>query len=492
MQDYTATHIPGSMRFGDTAQNYGRVCDLLFFGDELPLALSLVEVLPAGRHHDYSMNLMAKERVLPCLLSVFLANDQLHRLLRACTLQQMKQSKNRKEALSEDCTSKTIIVAVVEMFANDYLHCLIAPTIRALQGPWTANEAGLKGALDRFLSRFASTDAPPAMRDALKTIHMGVAKKYGTKNANITIAHLLMGELLTNTVQNIHSHQQPEQRKEALTTEGSRFLASMTSVLAKLSMNESFSGGMTDRLHSICSLGIGSDMYDASGQVLTDMSNSFIGSKLYHMNGWIQSNFERFEKAITKTLSGDEPALVVWNSGSGVKGAVQNFHVLLRCLSENKEKMHRMCMSSSSFSFSSATISSYQTRCSNLWSALDGARRRGHAESVDSSPRSRRTGALMDADWGPEDIILNHRSAMKQNLKDIPSTGDFQASLQGFSTQPKARTDAMRPPTRMEQLSASVSVMDLESRDMTVVPKLDHFQNLQVLNMPRNRLTELG
>lgn len=98
----------------------------------------------------------------------------------------------------------------------------------------------------------------------------------------------------------------------------------------------------------------------------------------------------------------------------------------------------------------------------------------------------------MDADWGPEDIILNHRSAMKQNLKDIPSTGDFQASLQGFSTQPKARTDAMRPPTRMEQLSASVTVMDLESRDMTVVPKLDHFQNLQVLNMPRNRLTELG
>ena len=140
---------------------------------------------------------------------------------------------------------------------------------------------------------------------------------------------------------------------------------------------------------------------------MTDMSNSFIGSKLYHMNGWIQSNFERFEKAITKTLSGDEPALVVWNSGSGVQGAVQNFHVLLRCLSENKEKMHRMCMSSSSFSFSSATISSYQTRCSNLWSALDGGRRRGHAESVDSSPRSRRTGALMDADWGPEDIILN-------------------------------------------------------------------------------------
>jgi hypothetical protein len=36
-----------AVRQGDSVQGLGRVCDLLFFGDELPVPLALLEVLPA-------------------------------------------------------------------------------------------------------------------------------------------------------------------------------------------------------------------------------------------------------------------------------------------------------------------------------------------------------------------------------------------------------------------------------------------------------------
>lgn len=70
---------------------------------------------------------------------------QMHRLLRACTQQEIQQSKSRKEILTQSCATKHIIVAYMNLAAGDYFKQLIAPTIRALQGPWTANEAGLKG-----------------------------------------------------------------------------------------------------------------------------------------------------------------------------------------------------------------------------------------------------------------------------------------------------------------------------------------------------------
>ena len=67
------------------------------------------------------------------------------RLLSACAQYQIRQSKSRKEIFTQDCATKSIIVAYIKMAAGDYCNQLIAPTIRALQGPWTANEAGLKG-----------------------------------------------------------------------------------------------------------------------------------------------------------------------------------------------------------------------------------------------------------------------------------------------------------------------------------------------------------
>ena len=70
---------------------------------------------------------------------------QMGRLLRACAQHQIRQSKSRKEIFTQDCSTKCIIVTYMRMAAGDYCKQLIAPTIRALQGPWTANEAGLKG-----------------------------------------------------------------------------------------------------------------------------------------------------------------------------------------------------------------------------------------------------------------------------------------------------------------------------------------------------------
>ncbi len=43
---WTAAPAAWAARQGDSVQGFGRVCDLLFFGDELPVPLALVEVLP--------------------------------------------------------------------------------------------------------------------------------------------------------------------------------------------------------------------------------------------------------------------------------------------------------------------------------------------------------------------------------------------------------------------------------------------------------------
>jgi len=80
-----------------------------------------------------------------CFVSLRCLLTQMHRLLRACAQQQINQTASRKEILRDDCASKSIIVQYVGLCAGDYLQRLLAPTIRALQGPWTANEAGLKG-----------------------------------------------------------------------------------------------------------------------------------------------------------------------------------------------------------------------------------------------------------------------------------------------------------------------------------------------------------
>ena len=70
---------------------------------------------------------------------------QMNRLINACAQQQVRQTKCRKEILNDECVSKRIIVSYVGMTAGDYFSSLLDPTIRALKGPWTANEAGLKG-----------------------------------------------------------------------------------------------------------------------------------------------------------------------------------------------------------------------------------------------------------------------------------------------------------------------------------------------------------
>lgn len=89
----------------------------------------------------------------------------MHRLLRACTQQEIQQSKSLKEILTQPCATKCIIAAYLNSAAGDYFKQLIAPTIRALQGPWTASEAGLKGnhrcpagneALEHDSKRFAT------------------------------------------------------------------------------------------------------------------------------------------------------------------------------------------------------------------------------------------------------------------------------------------------------------------------------------------------
>ena len=113
---------------------------------------------------------------LRCLL------PQMHRLLRACAQQQINQTASRKEILRGDCASKSIIVQYVGLCAGDYLQRLLAPTIRALQGPWTANEAGLKG----FFFFCICTIARAQSVDQTITLHCIVPTELVGENSGLT------------------------------------------------------------------------------------------------------------------------------------------------------------------------------------------------------------------------------------------------------------------------------------------------------------------
>jgi len=45
---FVSAPVSGTVRSSDSVQTYGRMCDLLFFGDELPIPLAMVEILPAA------------------------------------------------------------------------------------------------------------------------------------------------------------------------------------------------------------------------------------------------------------------------------------------------------------------------------------------------------------------------------------------------------------------------------------------------------------
>jgi len=98
----------GVVKFEESAQSFGRMCDLLFFGDEMPVSLALVELLPevgpglslasiyaphltqhlfaslisaismwcSDQGEAFATGATGRDRVLSCLFSIFIANDQ--------------------------------------------------------------------------------------------------------------------------------------------------------------------------------------------------------------------------------------------------------------------------------------------------------------------------------------------------------------------------------------------------------------------------------
>jgi len=297
--------------------------------------------------------------------------------------------------------------------------------------------------------RLSSIEAPSDLRVALKTVYVCLAKKYA-RRAMSSLAYLLLGELFGNTIRNINQ----EQDMDKLTPDGKRFLESMASVLAKLSLNESFAGG----------------------------------SKLYHMNSWIQSRFETLEKCIEKLLAVEEPVMVPWNSGCTVQGSLPHLQILLRALTEHKDQINQLCMSQEWLAHS--TRSFYLSRLPILWAALVSGHRRnptaGGSADVSSPPRSRIEKASFP----------DKQERMQQATETFPHT-DLIGQMVNMVTQ-RQRKNEVKPASiesgasRMQHLSATVTEMDLDSKDLAAMPKLMHFKNLHTLKIPRNRIQELG
>jgi len=123
-----------------------------------------------------------------------------------------------------------------------------------------------------------------------------------------------------------------------------RFLDSMASVLAKLSLNESFAGGSNlyhmnswIQVSQCCSVLQCVAVFCGvlqCGAVWRSVMQCVAACAAacgvpFLMNSWIQSRYESFEKCMDRILAVDEPAIVPWNSGCTVKGSVQNLQVLV-------------------------------------------------------------------------------------------------------------------------------------------------------------------
>ena len=306
------------------------------------------------------------------------------------------------------------------------------------------------GALDRFVLRLSSIEAPSDLRVALKTVYVCLAKKYA-RRAMSSLAYLLLGELFGNTIRNINQ----ERDMDKLTPDGKRFLESMASVLAKLSLNESFAGG----------------------------------SKLYHMNSWIQSRFETLEKCIEKLLAVEEPVMVPWNSGCTVQGSLPNLQFLMRALTEHRDQINHRCMSHEWLAHSTRSL--YLSRLPILWAALVSGHRRGSLTAGGSADLSSPPRSCIE-----KASFRDKQERVQQAVETFAHT-DLIGQMVNMVTQ-RQRKNEVKPASiecgasRMQHLSATVIEMDLESKDLAAMPKLMHFKNLHTLKIPRNRIQELG
>ena len=298
------------------------------------------------------------------------------------------------------------------------------------------------------MSRLSSVEAPGDLRVALKTLYVCFAKKYA-RRAISSLAYMLLGELFGSTIRDINQ----ERDVGTLTPDGKRFLESMASVLAKLSQNESFAGG----------------------------------SRLYHMNSWIQSRFDTLEKCMERLLAVEEPAVVPWNSGCTVQGSLPSLQFLLRALTEHKDDINHLCMSHEWLAHAAQAF--YHSRLPILWAALAGGHRRnasaGGSVDMSSPPRSR-------IEKAPFRVKQSH----VQNAEEASAHSGLIGQMVNMVTQSQQKSEAKLTSTssaasRMQHLSATVTEMDLESKDLVAMPNLQHFQNLHTLRMPRNRIQEL-
>lgn len=299
------------------------------------------------------------------------------------------------------------------------------------------------------MSRLSSIEVPSDLRVALKTVYVCLAKKYA-RRAISSLAYVLLGELFGNTIRAINQ----ERDVDKLTPDGKRFLESMASVLAKLSLNESFAGG----------------------------------SKLYHMNSWIQSRFETLEKCMERLLAVEEPVVVPWNSGCTVQGSLPNLQILLRALTGHKDQINQLCMSQEWLAQSTRAF--YLSRLPILWAALFSGHRRnasaGGSADLSSPPRSR-----------IEKAFFPDRQERLQQAVETPAHTDLIGHMVNMVTQRQRKNEVKavsieNGASRMQHLSATVTEMDLESKDLAALPKLVHFKNLHTLKIPRNRIQELG
>jgi len=166
----------------------------------------------------------------------------------------------------------------------------------------------------------------------------------------------------------------------------------------------------------------------------------------------------------------------------------------MRALTKHKEDIHHFCMSLEWLT--PATQSFYHSRFPILWAALESGRRRGNSEHFTSPPRSARGNGFF-LGVSPErekDRRLQAADASSMQARLLGQMVNMVSQHSPTSEDTGAGSGAKcdSSANRMQHLSATVTDMDLDGRDLVAVPQLHHFKNLHTLNIPRNRIRELG
>ncbi|EKX36360.1 hypothetical protein GUITHDRAFT_145822 [Guillardia theta CCMP2712] len=455
-----------SRKMDESVQIFGGVCDLLFYGEDLPIMFSILQVVAALQEQG------SEERLTSSLVQVFQANGQMEHLLTNCAEKLWgRGSVKAKETLRseigegreadawltgwlDDSIIKSMILAYTKyaLFkhsqtrltyplracSGEYLESLLAPIARGLQGPFTATTTGLKGSLDRLLSRVLNSDPPRPLRALFKNWSKFFSKKVG-KRMTAAILKMLLGEILSSMIEDVMKRHAGSLPNEQFTPDCVKFLQDHEQVLRCMASNEGFHGS----------------------------------SPHYPLNSWLDSKQALLDQILKRMVECEDTRYHSWNSESVVKGNAASFEYILSFVKAHKDSIIRTYEA-----FDWKWRGLHQTRLPSLWAAFETGRRRRNMTTVSSPPRSStflEVSAVKD-------------SKMALELDQARAEGSVSAREQACHV-----TCALKESDdRMESLTSRVTEIDFDHRNLTKIPVLERFHNLHTINISHNQISSLS